>query len=375
MPKPWFIENYLHRIGNLLHLSIVLKRTKLNFPLVFELLIWLFYVGIYKYSYLVEQAHLPHIKDSSFPYFEICLYSLAITLYLIPYYRWAVPKLLDQRRYWWLTGITVVLLLFFSIWNNAAIAWLFMKFTNEPLYRYFYLLNKARFVDFSLLMTDLLAFFCLAFARFSHQNEVMRRQIETDHLALQLSMLKAQLQPHFLFNTLNGLYGMSLTGSKETPRYILLLSQMMQYILYDCDKERVDMDGELTFMQGYFELEQKKFPGAQINFEATGSIGNIQIPPLLFLPLIENSFKHGRHKLTDNARVNATLNMQGNHVVFSIVNDVLPKINPIEEAPKGGIGLRNLDKRLELYYPVSRHQFTIVQDEYTYTATLILKYS
>lgn len=370
-----FIENNLHRITNLLHLSIVLKRTKLTFPLVFELLIWLFYVGMYKYSYLIEQAHLPHISNSSFPYFEVCLYGLAITLYLIPYYRWAVPKLLDQRRYWWLTGITVVLLLFFSIWNNAAIARVFMQFTNGPLHRYFDLLNQARYIDFNLLVTDLLAFFCLAFARFSYQNEVMRRKIETDHLALQLSMLKAQLQPHFLFNTLNGLYGMSLTGSKETPRYILLLSQMMQYILYDCDKERVDMDGELIFMQGYFELEQKKFPGAQINFEAAGSMGNIRIPPLLFLPLIENSFKHGRHKLTDDAKVNATLEMQGDHVVFSIVNDVLPMVNPTEKAPKGGIGLRNLQKRLALYYPDGRHKLAVVQDEYNYTATLTLKHS
>jgi len=342
---------------------------------VFELLIWLCYVGMYKYSYLIEQAHLPHISNSSFPYLEICLYGIAITLYFIPYYRWVVPKLLDQSRYWWLFLATVVLLLFFSILNNAAMGWLFMQFTKGPLHHYFYLLNQARFVDFNLLVTDLLAFFCLAFARFSHQNEMIRRKVETDHLNLQLSMLKAQLQPHFLLNTLNGLYGMSLTGSKETPRYILLLSQMMQYILYDCDRERVNMEGELTFMKGYFEMEQKKFPGADIKLEVTGSTGSIHVPPLLFLPLIENSFKHGRHKLTDSAAVNASLKMQGEQVVFTIVNDVLPKVAPDEEATKGGIGLSNLEKRLELYYPDGRHQLAVTEDEHTYTATLTLKHS
>ncbi|GAB2697092.1 hypothetical protein GCM10027037_21350 [Mucilaginibacter koreensis] len=250
-----------------------------------------------------------------------------------------------------------------------------MQFTDGPLHHYFYLRSQTRFVDFNLLVTDFLAFFCLAFARFSYHNEVLRRRIETDHLNLQLSMLKAQLQPHFLFNTLNGLYGMSLTGSKDTPRYILLLSQMMQYILYDCDKERVDMANELDFMNGYFELEHKKFPGASIHLEAVGTAAHLEIPPLLFLPLIENSFKHGRHKLTDQATVKAHLQIQPEDVVFSIMNDVMPQMNATEKAPKGGIGLRNLEKRLELYYPNGRHQLAIIQDDDTYTATLTLKRS
>jgi hypothetical protein len=353
----------------------VLRIPKLTFPFVFELLIWLCYVGMYKYSYLVQQAHLPHINGASFPYLQICGYSFAITLYLIPYYRWAVPKLLNRKRYGWLLIATAILLLYFSIWNNVSIAWLFMQFTHGPLHYYFDLLHQARYVDFNMLVTDLLAFFCLAFARFSHQNEVMRRQIETDHLDLQLSMLKAQLQPHFLFNTLNGLYGMSLTGSKDTPRYILLLSQMMQYILYDCDQEKVDINDELTFMNGYFELEQKKFPAAQINFNVYGDLNGIQVPPLLFLPLIENSFKHGRHKLTDKASVNASLKIRSGSIEFSIVNDVLPQTPSSGQEHKGGIGLSNLNKRLELYYAGGRHQLTVARNNTTYSATLILKHA
>ncbi len=345
---------------------------KLTFPLVFELLIWLCYVGMYKYSYLVQQANLPHIKGASFPYLEICGYSFAITLYLIPYYRWVVPKLLDRKQYGFLFVATAILLLLFSVWNNAFIAWLFMQYAYGPLHHYFNLLHQARFVDFNLLVTDLLAFFCLAFARFSHHNEEIRRQIETDHLNLQLSMLKAQLQPHFLFNTLNGLYGMSLTGAKDTPRYILLLSQMMQYILYDCDQEKVDINDELTFMNGYFELEQKKFPTAKITFEATGKMSGIRLPPLLFLPLIENSFKHGRHKITDNAMVAAKLKVHNNHIEFSIVNEVLPQISSPEKEQKGGIGLYNLNKRLELYYPGRHHQLTVNRNEFTYSAIMSL---
>ncbi|KQM47068.1 sensor histidine kinase [Chryseobacterium sp. Leaf201] len=352
----------------------MLKIPKFTFPVVFEWLIWLFYVGIYKYSYFVEQSDLPHIPETNFPYPEICAYGFAVTLYLIPYYRRAVPKMLESRRYGLLLISTIVLLLFFSIFNNAVIARLFMGFTNGPLHHYFNLHYKARYVDFNLLLTDFLAFSCLAFARYSYHKELINRLIETDHLKLQISMLKSQLHPHFLFNTLNGLYGISLTHSEDTPRYILILSQMMQYILYDCDQDYVEISDEIDFIKGYFELEQKKFPAANISFKVNGIANNIKIPPLLFLPLIENSFKHGRHKLIDHAEVNARLTVYDDHTEFIISNDVLPEILLINKEKKGGIGLANLHQRLNLYYSGHRHQMTVLQNEHTYSTTLILKH-
>lgn len=367
-----FTEKHLQGMLNLLHLSAVLQTPKITFPLVFELLIWLCYVGMYKYSNLVQQAHLPHISHTSFPYPLVGIYGVVITLYLIPYYRWAVPKLLYHKRYKWLLSATVLLLVFFCVYNNAAIAWLFSRFTNGQLHLYFERLSRARFVNFDLLLTDLLAFFCLAFARYSHNNETLRRKIETDHLSLQLGMLKAQLQPHFLFNTLNGLYAMSLAGAAETPRYILLLSQMMQYILYDCDQEQVNLNDELNFMQGYFELEQKKFPGADIKLRVEGSTDGINLPPLLFLPLMENSFKHGRHKITDQALVHATLKVTQRQTIFTIVNDVLPHTSA---AAKGGIGLVNLEKRLTLYYPEGKHHLAVTHSPNTYQAVLTIQHA
>ncbi len=350
------------------------RKFKFTFPLGFEILIWLCYVGMYKYSYLLDQAQLPVIRTSNFPYLQICAYSFCITLYLIPYYRWLVPRLLDRKRYWLLLGITLVLFVFVSQYNNLLFAWIFAGLTKGlVVHKYFAGQLALNTFDLNLTFTDLLAFFCVAFARFSYQNEIKRHQAETDRLQLQMGMLKAQLQPHFLFNTLNGLYGLSLTGSKETPRFILLLSQMMQYILYDCDKEKVSLQDEITFLQGYFELEQKKFPAAHIKFSVPEIQGDLFIPPLLFLPLVENSFKHGKHKLHDDASIAAELIITDKQLAFTITNDKLERPDTAMVQKHKGIGLENIKKRLELYYP-KLHELILQDMTDSYTATVKLNY-
>ncbi|WP_133574899.1 sensor histidine kinase [Pedobacter metabolipauper] len=351
----------------------MLKKSALTFPVVFELLIWLFYVSIYKYSYYLDIAHLPHIPDNDLPYLQICLYSICSTLYVVPYYRWAVPNLLHHKKYGWLFLLTLIYFIFLTVINNMAIAWIFEKFTEIPVQKFFHNRSLGVAMDLNIILTDSIAFLSIAFSRFSYQNEMKRHQVETDNLQLQLNMLKAQLQPHFLFNTLNSLYGLSITGSKDTPRFILLLSQMMQYILYDCDQEAVDLKEELVFLQGYFELEQKKFPNASIFLKIPEQVPSIKIPPLLFLPLVENSFKHGRHKLENDAGVYAEFSIVNNQLTFKIENETLSMNSTLmKKNTRGGIGLVNIKKRLELYYP-NRNQLLLHETNDKYTAELILK--
>lgn len=369
VPKGAFVEKPAVKINKIQHFRNVAKRPVLNFPFVFEILIWIFYVGLYKYAYYVDQPGLHAAKPSYFPFPVIGLYAVISTLYLLPYYRWAVPKLLYFKKYGWLVLLTLVYFLFITTLNNIAVAWIFKQFASAPEQRFFRIMSAGFYMDWNLILTDAIAFLCISFSRFSFRNEQQRHLVETDHLQLQLSMLKSQLQPHFLFNTLNSLYGMSLTGAKETPRYILLLSQMMQYILYDCDKDEVTLEEEVTFLQGYFEIEQKKFPGAKISFTTPEQFPDIKIPPLLFLPLVENSFKHGRHKLENDAQVAAKLLVADNKLVFEIKNDMLLANILQNNNQKGGIGLVNIKKRLELYYPAS-YKLVLLEHDHIYTAKL-----
>ena len=349
----------------------MIKKPAVTFHFVFEILIWLIYVGIYKYSYYLDQIRLPYTTHTYFPYLEICLYSICSTLFLIPYYRWAVPYLLQRKKYLLLVLVSIGWFVFAGHFNNKIIAWIFAQFSQGLVVQQFFL-KTGMFTELNLILTDFIAFFCTAMARFSYQNEIRRHQTETDHLQLQLNMLKTQLQPHFLFNTLNSLYGLSLTGSKDTPHFILLLSQMMQYILYDCDQEQVTLQEEIDFLKGYFELEQQKFPQADIFLEAPDVDPTIRIPPLLFLPLIENSFKHGRHKLEDNAGVGAELSLSANQIIFRIQNDQLKQ--PAATGRHGGIGLVNIRKRLELYYPGKYNlSLTTEDDQYIALVTIEIK--
>jgi hypothetical protein len=328
---------------------------------------------MYKYSYYLESAGLPRIPNSSFPYLEVGAFSIASTLYLLPYYRLAVPKLLYDKKYWILSGVTILHFLFLTPFNNAAVAWFFDQATEGRTVNLFFKeMLSRRYLDFNLIMTDFIAFFGLALSRFSFQSEEKRHQIEKDNLQLQLSMLKTQLQPHFLFNTLNSLYGMSLKGSADTSRFILLLSQMMQYILYDCEQERVSLKAEADFLTGYFELEQKKYPQAQIDFVLPEVLGDLHLPPLLFLPLVENAFKHGRHKLADDAGVTAELQLNGKSLLFRICNDMLGKPPEVLGNKRGGIGLVNIRKRLDLYYP-GAYNLEISDDGREYAVELNIK--
>ncbi|RZM25628.1 MAG: hypothetical protein EOO88_18600 [Pedobacter sp.] len=364
------VEKYMAKPDFLNEFCIVSKSSTFNFPIIFEAMVWLCYVGLYKYSYLVDHANLPLIGSANFPYPQIGLYALISTLYLIPYYRWAVPRLLSVRRYASLLLLSVLVFVFLTTLNNIAVSWIFFQFTElQTVGRFFDRESAGFFMDWNMIMTDMIAFLSIAFARFSYQNQQERHQIEREHLQLQLTLLKNQLQPHFLFNTLNSLYGMSLVGSKETPRFILLLSNMMQYILYDCDQPTVAVQGEIGFMEGYFELEQKKYPEASIALKVGEIPQSLQLPPMLVLPLIENSFKHGRHKLANECSVAAEMAVENNQLLFWIKNDKMPKTPFGDRKPPGGIGLVNIKKRLELYYP-NRYELLLTENEETFMAKL-----
>ncbi|MBW3127667.1 sensor histidine kinase [Hymenobacter profundi] len=360
-----------------------------RFPLVFEGIVWVLYAGLYKYSIFMQEAislmsltERDNLRYSHlFPYPQLMLFAGVATLYIVPYYRGLLPWLLRRRRYV-LLGIGAVLYAWWGIKLNLTLAHdLFQYIPSPPRLAAYYHQSYLEAVvtlagraqrHITLLFTDMLAFSCVGFVRVAFEQEARRRHIEKEHAALQLEQLKAQLQPHFLFNTLNSIYGLSLAGSPETPRFILLLSELMRYVLYDSGKEYIELPHEVAFLENYFELEQRKYESASIRFTATGTepFGR-QVPPLLWLPLVENSFKHGRHHFSDEASVEATLTATPGTLHFVIENDMLPTPPPTSPRRSGGIGLENIRRRLQLYYP-GAHQLHLSEHAGRYRAELIL---
>jgi LytS/YehU family sensor histidine kinase len=224
--------------------------------------------------------------------------------------------------------------------------------------------------NFNFILTDWLAFFSVLFMRHALDTERKKHALETQHLQLQLEMLKAQLHPHFLFNTLNSIYGMSLTGSQDTPGFILKLSDMMRFVLYDSRNNRVSLEKDIAFLQNYLEMEKRRYPQAAIEFSFEGDIGRKTIAPLLLIPFVENSFKHGSHRIHDSSRVYGKVLIEKETLFFSISNDILA-IHPgqPQEGVYGGVGIKNVKKRLDMFYP-GRHELVIDRNETVFTVQL-----
>ncbi len=183
---------------------------------------------------------------------------------------------------------------------------------------------------------------------------------ENEQLKTELSLLKAQVNPHFLFNTLNNLYGLIL--QKQNPKaaeITLKLSDLMRYILESSKTEKVNLEKEIQFLEDYLALEKiRLLPKADIRFEVYGLEKDIFVAPLLFIPLVENTFKHGLQSISDSSFAHFSLSKQGSEIYFEAQNSVAKNLSKV----KSGTGLKNLRKRLELMYP-EKHLLEVEQNE------------
>lgn len=175
-------------------------------------------------------------------------------------------------------------------------------------------------------------------------------QAEKENLSLELTALKSQVNPHFLFNTLNSIYSLSLKGSKDTPQVVLKLSQLLRYMLYEVSEELVSLENEIKIMRDYLDLQKIRLDDTcKLEFEVIGNTDAVLIPPLLFFPLIENSFKHGLKGASRNSFVRIKMELDDSELKFDIENNK-GLVDETESGLYGGIGLENVKKRLVLTY-------------------------
>jgi two-component system LytT family sensor kinase len=172
---------------------------------------------------------------------------------------------------------------------------------------------------------------------------------------IKLKYLKNQIQPHFFFNTLNNLYALSLESSDKVPDVIIKLSNLMEYVLYDIeDTKYVPLIKEIDYIQNYIEIEKLRFQNVEVRINLESDIDNINVPPLLFITLIENAFKHGG---INNEKLKIKINFRviNSNLEFEIINNFVIS-QPLKY--KKGIGLSNTKKRLKLIF---KNNFIIQQ--------------
>jgi len=181
---------------------------------------------------------------------------------------------------------------------------------------------------------------------------------EKEKINNELLALRSQINPHFLFNSLNSIYSLALNKSGKTPAAILKISDLMRYMLYQANEDNVPLKNELHFLENYFELQKLRSDDqTEITLNITGEIKKQKIAPLLFLPFVENSFKHGVKGDPEGGFTRVNVNVMDKEVQMDVINNK-GKIDKVEKGDFQGIGLQNARRRLELLYP-QRHTLSI----------------
>ncbi len=222
-----------------------------------------------------------------------------------------------------------------------------------------------------IIMGNLFMFFIAISLSLMEHNDRLReneKMLTEEKLQTELKLLKAQINPHFIFNALNNIYALTYMKSKNAPDSVLKLSEMLRYVFYDCNKDKVSVSAEVAYINNFIAFQKMKSDGPQdIVFETDSGIHHLHIAPMLFIPFIENSFKYSRIEELSDAFVKIALKHKDNSIIFEISNSIASN----KPQSGSGMGLKNVQHRLELLYP-NKHTIDMRESENSYEVKLII---
>ncbi|WP_051350422.1 sensor histidine kinase [Dyadobacter alkalitolerans] len=289
-----------------------------------------------------------------------------------------IPYFLNKKRFYTFSILLTLLLFLAATGYHAANYYYF-----EPAYPQSYATRfdafgyqsmLERITDISLTASKAIFFFSptvllLLFQFYRDQQRLS--QINEQKKTAELTALKHQLNPHFLFNTLNNVYALAIKKSDKTPEVISKLSDILDYVLYRCNEDYVPLIKEVELIENYLTLEKIRY-GKRVVITFNPSYSHdVKIAPLLLLTFVENAFKHGVSQEINQATIDIMLHAHKNTITFYIRNTI-PTDAPRDNDKKPAIGLKNVRKQLELLYP-SAHQLRLDEAKGTYMVTLDLK--
>ena len=323
--------------------------------------------GVYVASeYLANAMHIP--VGESWTFFRstiLILPALLLATYII--IRLGVPYFLKANR-WIAFSILVVCIAVFLFY--ARIKWLMLiqYLDHHQVYRIpasKVLKNVIR--DYA---TVALAV-CIQIINDYRVNQRLNERLIKAKAEAEIKLLKGQLQPHFLFNSLNNIYSLALVQSKHTADSILMLTDLLDYLVYRANMDAVPLNQELQLLENYIGLEKLRYgDNLQLNMEVTGAGEGVVIAPLILLPFAENCFKHGGPGPDGYFSIHLELKASRTELTFLLRNS--KKEKPESAKVSGGVGLQNLQERLRLIYP-NRHRLDISESVHSYQVWLQIK--
>lgn len=353
-----------------------------------HILFWLVWLLFFEFTYFMPYYWYPGWNTQNIPapvqeagYISFYLLVLTNTMlaviihvfftYVLIYY--LLPRYLLKGRYIGFIA-SVATLLFVSI----VLFYFDFKYSN-PIVRNIFRRPPRVWTQIGLIRCafDMVLFNCPAVGGVALGIKLLKRwwlkqkesqQLVTAKASAELQLLKAQVHPHFLFNTLNNIYSFTLNASPKAPDMVKNLSGLLHYIIHECNHPTVPLQKELKMIQDYMGLEKERY-GDQMdmNIDIRGNYAGKMIAPLLLIPFVENSFKHGTSRMLSMPRVNLNIIIEDD-IFYFMLNNSKPE-EYITPAHTGGIGLGNVQKRLLLLYP-GCHELTITEEPAHFTVLL-----
>lgn len=288
---------------------------------------------------------------NSLIFYKRCIETFIVVVYFYLNYFVLVPRFYHKKQYVFYGILSFVCLV-------IAIKLPDLLITNNDIYQALKAQDSSfarkgpkrevpLFMEFFTDKTAYQFYFALSIGILLKTNQYINR-IEQDMLKSEVSYLKAQINPHFLFNTLNAIYALALIKSDDAPNVILKLSSIMRYVVTESSKEKVHLKNELNYISDYIDLQKLRLTAAtRIDYKVSGAIDNQKIAPLLFIAIIENCFKYGASQ-TQESVIKIHINVNPYDLTLTTSNMKVAK--NISEIEKTETGIANTEKRLEILY-------------------------
>jgi sensor histidine kinase YesM len=335
-----------------------------------HVIFWVAYIGFFILQYsLFKKSDVP-ISSTAGSLTLTAIIDIAAAYFTVYY---LLPKFLFKRKYV-LFGILFILSAAAAIIAQRVL----MYYISYPVFYPewidemgpFWKINP--FYSFLNIYTVVALFASIKLLKYWFKNQQMRAELENKNKTSELALLRTQLNPHFLFNTLNNIDSLILTNPTKASDAIIKLSDIVRFMLYDTKTDQVSLENEINYLESYISLQQIRLKDPSfVKFTKQGNCSGKNIAPMLFIPFVENAFKHGQ-KNVKSPGIEISLNCTDDYINFEVVNHV-DKNTPINKDNTQGIGLANTRRRLELLYP-DQHEYSIRNDNGLYISSLKITY-
>jgi sensor histidine kinase YesM len=285
----------------------------------------------------------------------------------------AVEKFLLQKKYIPFALVSLAIMVASGIGRRAVNFFAIYKalYPNKPMALWYF--PKITIDAVNVMLFAVLGAMIYLFRKWLEQQRVTE-ELMKEKVAAELALLKSQVQPHFIFNTLNNIYMLSLKNSPMTSDMIYRLSALLSYMLYDTKRQFIEVEKEIEYVKNYINLEKIRYgEHLDVQMNVFNNVKGVQVPPLLFLPLVENAFKHGVSNAVEDCWIHIDVSLKKDALIFKIENSTI-KEKCDTNGFGNGLGLDNLRKRLDILYP-NRHDLKTMQDECSHLAVLKLDFT